>query len=75
MTVAVILSPGLLPILVGRAGGTGSEVMQRIARADGWRHDHRTAFVDVRDPRRLLPDAATAQGTVRGTPAHSITRR
>ena len=60
MTVAVILA-GLLPIMWG--GGTGSGGHAAHRRADGRRHDHRAAAVDVRDPGGVSADAA-AQGLV-----------
>ena len=54
MTVAVIVA-GLLPIMWSAGTGVGSDAAHR--GADGRRHDHRAASVDVRDPGGVLPDA------------------
>ena len=50
MTVATIMA-GLLPIMWG--SGSGSEVMQRIGRADDWWHGNGTVIVDVSYSRTL----------------------
>ena len=54
MTVPTIMA-GLLPIMWG--GGTGSEVMQRIAAPMIGGDDHRAAALDAGDPGSLSPDA------------------